>query len=82
MVSQVVVYSSQGCQGCKLTQRALRRAGVAVEVVDVATSPAAQQLLVAMEFGALPVVTTGDEWWSGYRPERIRSLVTEAKNAH
>lgn len=81
MSTQVVVYSSQGCQGCQLTQRALQRAGVEVEIVDVDSSPAARQLLVAMEFTALPVVTTGREWWSGYRPERIRSVASKV-HAH
>lgn len=74
MGAQVVVYAQGGCQACRLTQRALERAGVEYEVVDLEASAAARELLLALEFTAAPVVTTGEQWWSGFRPDRIKGI--------
>ena len=78
MAAHVVVYSRQGCGACALTMRALERAGVDFEVVDLDANPAALRLVKALELSSAPVVTTGDRWWSGFRPERIRALHHEA----
>jgi glutaredoxin-like protein NrdH len=74
MGAQVVVYTQGGCQACRLTQRALERAGVEYEVVDLEANAAARELLLALEFTAAPVVTTGEQWWSGFRPDRIKAV--------
>lgn len=74
MGAQVVVYAQSGCQACRLTQRALERAGVKYEVVDLDANAAARELLLALEFTAAPVVTTGEQWWSGFRPDRIKAV--------
>lgn len=70
----VVVYATGGCQACRLTQRALDKAGIAYEIVDLHDNEAARELVRALEFRAAPVVTTGDRWWSGFRPDKIREL--------
>jgi glutaredoxin-like protein NrdH len=74
MGAQVVVYGLGGCQACLLTERALERAGVEYEVVDLEANAAARELVLALEFTGAPVVTTGQEWWSGFRPDRIRAV--------
>jgi len=74
MSAHAVVYSLQGCVACRATVRALERAGVDFEVVDLDASPAARQLVKALEFSSAPVVTTGDRWWSGFRPDRIKAI--------
>ncbi|WP_454778725.1 glutaredoxin family protein [Georgenia muralis] len=74
MGATVVVYSQGGCQACRLTLSALERAGVAYELVDLEENAAARELLLAMEFQTVPVVTTGEQWWAGFRPDRIRTL--------
>lgn len=74
MGAHVVVYGRAGCQACLATERALQRAGVEFEVVDLDRSPAALRLVRALEFTTAPVVTTGREWWSGFRPDRIKAV--------
>jgi glutaredoxin-like protein NrdH len=76
MSTTITVYSSTGCQACHATRRHLDALGVTYDVVDVDAHPAARELLAAMEFTALPVVTTGTQWWSGYRPERILRAIS------
>ena len=65
MSAHVVVYSLEGCPACRATVRAL---------VDLDRNPAALQLVKALEFASAPVVTTGDRWWSGFRPDRIKAI--------
>ena len=74
MGAQVVVYTLGGCQACRLTERALEQSGVKYEVVDLEANVAARELLLALEFTGAPVVTTGREWWSGFRPDRIKAI--------
>ncbi|MEE6289287.1 glutaredoxin family protein [Georgenia sp. MJ173] len=74
MGAYVVVYGRAGCQACWATERALQRAGVDFEVVDLDGNPVALRLVKALEFTSVPVVTTGREWWSGFRPDRIRAV--------
>ncbi|PYF96381.1 ribonucleoside-diphosphate reductase class Ib glutaredoxin subunit [Georgenia satyanarayanai] len=74
MGAHVVVYGRAGCEACRATERALQRAGVEFEVVDLDRNPAALRLVQALEFTTAPVVTTGREWWSGFRPDRIKAV--------
>ena len=74
MGAHVVVYAMAGCQACRVTELALQRAGVEYEVVDLDTNPQARGLVRALEFTSAPVVTTGREWWSGFRPDRIKAI--------
>lgn len=83
----VTLYTTgPGCQQCVITERALRKAGVAIlAVVDVRESDAAG-LYVREELGytAAPVVVvedgTGEDHWSGFRPDQI-ARVAQAQSA-
>lgn len=74
MGSDVVIYSSAGCMACVMTARMLTKQGVAFEVVRVDEDAQAAALLRAMGFTQVPVVFTGEEWWSGFRPDLLKGL--------
>ncbi|GAA4968577.1 glutaredoxin-like protein NrdH [Kineococcus glutinatus] len=70
----ITVYSTPSCVQCKATYRALDRKGLSYEVVDVTTDAQALATVRALGYVQAPVVISGDEHWSGFRPERIDAL--------
>lgn len=70
----VTVYSKDHCPQCDQTIKALDRLGVAYEVVDLAADPAALDKVREMGYSAAPVVVSGDQQWSGFRPAMIKGL--------
>lgn len=70
----ITVYSTPSCVQCKATYRALDSKGLTYDVVDVTTDPAAHALVSGLGYVQAPVVVSGDEHWSGFRPDRINAL--------
>jgi glutaredoxin len=50
------------------------RNGLAYSEIDVTEDQAAADRLRERGFQTTPVVNAGDEWWQGFRVERLRSL--------
>ncbi|MDD9205737.1 glutaredoxin family protein [Georgenia sp. 10Sc9-8] len=78
----VTVYTTPGCMQCRMTYRALERAGIDYDVVDLAENTAARAY-VTEELGhtQAPVVVVNEDpqhHWSGFRPEKITALATHA----
>jgi glutaredoxin-like protein NrdH len=71
----VTVYTKPACVQCDATKRTLDKLGVPYEAIDVTTNQDAFDMLVEKGFKAMPVVNAGDEWWSGFNPEKINGLV-------
>ena len=74
----VIVYTKPRCVQCDATKRALERAEVEYEVIDVANDSAALTTLLTLGYQQVPVVVAGDERWSGFRPEMISNLRVHA----
>ena len=70
----LTVYSRGGCVQCTATIRALDKAAIAYNVVDVDTDPAALEHVKELGFRQAPVVEGAGEPWSGFRPDRIGEL--------
>ncbi|GAB3601051.1 redoxin NrdH [Kineococcus gypseus] len=70
----ITVYSTPSCVQCKATYRALDRKGLPYEVVDVTSDAQALSTVRALGYVQAPVVVSGDEHWSGFRPDRIEAL--------
>lgn len=69
---RITVYTKPGCVQCHATTRGFAKAGVAVDVVDVSTDPAAADMLFGWGYRSLPVIVTPDgRHWAGHRPDRI-----------
>ncbi len=76
----VTVYGRPGCQQCKQTTRKLDKAGVPYTYVDVdddAVAGALVDIYAAKNPGpkSLPLVTAGDQYWFGFRNERLARLI-------
>ena len=74
----VVVYSKPACGSCIATKRALDKAGVSYETVDVSVDSAARDMLIERGFSAMPVVApTGDvaSWFGGFQLARLCEVI-------
>ncbi|MFT4109871.1 glutaredoxin-like protein NrdH [Propionicimonas sp.] len=77
----ITVYSKPSCVQCTATYRALDKVGLDYEVVDLATDERALADLLALGHQQAPVVFADGEYWTGFRPDRIRALATRAEVA-
>ena len=74
----VIVYTRPRCVQCDATKRALERAGVKYQVINVNNDSAALTTLLTLGYQQVPVVVAGEERWSGFRPELISNLRVHA----
>ena len=77
----ITLYTKPACMQCNATKKALDRAGLDYEQVDVSTDDEARDYVLALGYLQAPVVEANGEHWSGFRPERIKALVQEAQAA-
>lgn len=73
----ITVYTQPGCGPCLATKRALDKAGLPYDVADISQDDGARDYVMALGYLSAPVVVSGDEHWSGFRPERIKNLRTK-----
>lgn len=73
-MSQITVYSKPACVQCNATYKALDKQGINYEKVDITLDNEARDYVMALGYLQAPVVVAGDEHWSGFRPDRIKSL--------
>ncbi|ALG84048.1 glutaredoxin-like protein NrdH [Gordonia phthalatica] len=74
----ITVYTKPACVQCNMTYKALDKAGLEYEVVDISQDDEARDYVMALGYLQAPVVVVGDDHWSGFRPERIKSLAASA----
>ncbi|MBI9001384.1 glutaredoxin-like protein NrdH [Corynebacterium sp. CCM 9185] len=73
----ITVYSKPACVQCTATKKALDRAGLEYELVDISLDDDARDYVMALGYLHAPVVEVDGEHWSGFRPERIRGLAAQ-----
>ncbi|WP_010532627.1 glutaredoxin-like protein NrdH [Brachybacterium squillarum] len=71
----ITVYSKPLCVQCDATKRALNKAGVAYDVVDVTEDAEALAHIKSLGYVQAPVVISGEDHWSGFRPDKIKAIV-------
>ncbi len=74
----ITVYTKPACVQCNATYKALDKAGLDYELIDISEDADARDYVMALGYLQAPVVVVGDAHWSGYRPDRIKSLATQA----
>lgn len=73
----ITVYSKPACVQCVATYRALDQRGIAYNVVDISEDDDAQAMVRGFGYMQVPVIMTGDDHWSGFRPDKINMLARE-----
>ncbi|MFC0674021.1 glutaredoxin-like protein NrdH [Brachybacterium hainanense] len=77
----ITVYSKPLCVQCDATKRALNKAGIAYDVVDITEDAEALAHVKSLGYVQAPVVITGADHWSGFRPDKIKALVASGAAA-
>ena len=70
----ITVYSKPNCVQCSATRRALDKAGLVYETVDISLDAEAFEQVTSLGYAQAPVVVAGEEHWSGFRPDKIKAL--------
>lgn len=70
----ITVYTKPQCPQCGATIKALNKAGITFDTVDITTNTDAREYVMALGYLQAPVVVTDTEHWSGFRPDRCKSL--------
>jgi glutaredoxin-like protein NrdH len=74
----ITVYTRPACPQCRATLRALERAGLDYETIDISTDAQARDFVMSLGHLQAPVVVAGDRHWSGFRPDHIDDLARDA----
>lgn len=77
----ITVYSTPSCVQCTATYRALENHGLDYHVVDLSEDEAAMERVRALGYQQAPVVTDGQDSWSGFRPDRISAVAQRLQAA-
>lgn len=71
----VTVYTLPNCVQCDTTKRMMDTLGISYETVDLSQDVEAATMVVGLGYKQAPVVITDNGHWSGFRIEKIKSLV-------
>jgi glutaredoxin-like protein NrdH len=74
----ITVYAKPACVQCNATYRTLDKSQLEYDIVDISVDSAARDYVMSLGYLQAPVVVTGNEHWSGFRPDRIRELNSAA----
>ncbi|PMC70590.1 glutaredoxin-like protein NrdH [Corynebacterium aurimucosum] len=77
----ITLYTKPACVQCNATKKALDRAGLEYDMVDISMDDEARDYVMALGYVQAPVVEANGEHWSGFRPDRIKSLTSLAATA-
>ena len=70
----ITVYTTPSCVQCNATKRALAKAGMAYEEIDLTVDADALEAVKALGYQQAPVVFADGDHWSGFRPDKIKAL--------
>jgi len=71
----ITVYTRPACVQCNATVKALDKAGISYEKIDVNEHPEARDYVLSLGYLALPVVHVSPTVHSaGFRPDRVADL--------
>ena len=70
----ITIYSKPNCVQCTATYRALDKAGLSYETIDISLDAQALEQVKSLGYAQAPVVVAGEDHWSGFRPDKIKTL--------
>ncbi|MFC5369837.1 glutaredoxin-like protein NrdH [Arcanobacterium bovis] len=78
----ITIYTKDNCPQCAATKRQFDKSGVQYNEINLDTNPEAVEQLKAMGYREVPVVFSGLNHWSGFRPELIKSAIRNTQMEH
>ena len=74
----ITVYSKPFCVQCDATKRALNKVGIPYDIVDITEDADALATVKSMGYVQAPVVVTSEDHWSGFRPEKLKTITAHS----
>ncbi|BAE75179.1 Glutaredoxin-like protein NrdH [Sodalis glossinidius str. 'morsitans'] len=74
----ITIYTKPDCVHCHATCRALDHKGIDYRLVNLLDDEQALHHVRALGYQQVPVVQTPQEYWSGFRPDKISLLSASA----
>ncbi|MFM9262670.1 glutaredoxin-like protein NrdH [Rhodococcus sp. 5A-K4] len=74
----ITVYTKPACVQCNATYRALDKAGIEYDVIDITENAQARDYVMSLGYLQAPVFVAGENHWSGFRPDEISKLTPAA----
>ncbi|MDV8129127.1 glutaredoxin-like protein NrdH [Rhodococcus sp. IEGM 1304] len=74
----ITVYTKPACVQCNATYRALDKARIEYDVIDITENAQARDYVMSLGYLQAPVVVAGENHWSGFRPDEIKKLTPAA----
>lgn len=76
---KITVYTKENCVQCDQTKKILDKNNISYEVKNLADDPEQVSAFIAQGFQAAPIVQTDKEIWSGFRVDKLKDLVDQAR---
>lgn len=70
------IYTKPNCVQCNATKKYFDDKGISYTTVDISQDEVSLELILEKGFKAAPVVNAGDQWWSGFQPEKIDEYIS------
>ena len=70
----VTVYTLPACVQCDSTKRVLTRNSIEYSEIDLSADESAMAYVRGLGYTAAPVVVSGEDHWSGFRPDKLSAL--------
>ena len=70
----ITLYSKPACVQCTATKKALDKSGIDYNIIDISKDDEARDLVLSLGYTSVPVVVSGDQHWSGFRPDLLSQL--------
>jgi glutaredoxin-like protein NrdH len=78
-MNTITVYTKPACVQCNAVSRALEKAGIPFQKVDLSTDDDAREYVMSLGYLQAPVVYAGPtNHFAGFRPDRIKELLNRA----
>jgi glutaredoxin-like protein NrdH len=72
----VTVYTLPSCVQCESTKKYLAKMDVPFNIIDLTKNEGAMSLVKDLGYQAAPVVVAGESHWSGFRPDKLNTLIS------
>ena len=76
-MNTITVYTKPACVQCNATFRALERQGIGYTAIDISEDQEAREYVLSLGYLQCPMVVAGGDHWSGFRPDRIKTLAAQ-----
>lgn len=70
----ITIYTTPSCIQCIATKKEMDKYNIKYTMIDITKDEESFDKITKMGYKQAPVVITNDDHWSGYRPDKIKTL--------